>query len=92
MDVGIFPNHINSCIFCVFMCVCLLVIFVFTLCNHMSGIRVRLGFNPLVIIMMSSTKYEVENFWGKKIFSLWLRQMKDLLIQQRVHKALYLGR
>ena len=37
---------------------------------------------------MSSTKYDVEKFCGKGNFSLWQRQMKDLLIQQGVHKAL----
>uniref|UniRef100_A0A2N9IT84 CCHC-type domain-containing protein n=1 Tax=Fagus sylvatica TaxID=28930 RepID=A0A2N9IT84_FAGSY len=37
---------------------------------------------------MSSTKYEVGKFCGKGKFSLWQRRMKDLLIQQGVHKAL----
>ena len=37
---------------------------------------------------MLSTKYDVEKFCGKGNFSLWQRQMKDLLIQQGVHKAL----
>jgi hypothetical protein len=37
---------------------------------------------------MSSTKYEVKKFCGKGKFSLWQRRMKDLLIQQGVHKAL----
>ena len=37
---------------------------------------------------MSSTKYDVEKFCGKGNFSLWQRRMKDLLIQQGVHKAL----
>ena len=37
---------------------------------------------------MSSTKYDVEKFCSKRNFSLWQRQMKDLLIQQGVHKAL----
>ena len=39
-------------------------------------------------VKISSTKYEVEKFCGKGNFSLWQRQMKDLLIQQGVHKAL----
>ena len=38
---------------------------------------------------MSSTKYNVEKFCGKGNFSLWQRRMKDLLIQQGVHKALH---
>ena len=37
---------------------------------------------------MSRTKYDVEKFYGKGNFSLWQRRMKDLLIQQGVHKAL----
>ena len=37
---------------------------------------------------MSSTKYDVEKFCGKGNFSLWQRRMKDLLIQQGVHKCL----
>ena len=37
---------------------------------------------------MSGTKYEVEEFGGKGNFSLWQRRMKDILIQQGVHKAL----
>ncbi|KAL4621167.1 hypothetical protein ACB092_06G208900 [Castanea dentata] len=37
---------------------------------------------------MSSIKYDVEKFCGKRNFSLWQRRMKDLLIQQGVHKAL----
>ena len=37
---------------------------------------------------MSSIKYDVEKFCGKENFSLWQRWMKDLLIQQGVHKAL----
>ena len=37
---------------------------------------------------MSSTKYDVEKFCGKGNFSIWQKQMKDLLIQQGVHKAL----
>jgi hypothetical protein len=53
-----------------------------------SSIRIRLGFSHLVIEKMSSTKYEVKKFYGEENFSLWRRQMKDLLIQQIVHKAL----
>jgi hypothetical protein len=37
---------------------------------------------------MASIKFEVEKFNGKNNFSLWQRRMKDLLIQQGVHKAL----
>ena len=37
---------------------------------------------------MSSTEYDVVKFYGKKKFSPWQRWMKDLLIQQGVHKAL----
>ena len=39
-------------------------------------------------VKMSSAKYDVEKFCGKGNFSLWQRWMKDLLIQQGVHKAL----
>ena len=39
-------------------------------------------------VKMTSTKYDVEKFCGKGNFSLWQRQIKDLLIQQEVHKAL----
>ena len=53
-----------------------------------SGIRARLGFNLLNTVKMSSIKYDVEKFCGKGNFSLWQRQMKDLLIQQVDHKAL----
>jgi hypothetical protein len=37
---------------------------------------------------MASTKFEVDKFNGKNNFSLWQRRMKNLLIQQGVHKAL----
>ena len=37
---------------------------------------------------MLSTKYDLKKFCGKENFSLWQRWMKDLLIQQGVHKAL----
>ena len=37
---------------------------------------------------MASTKFEVEKFNGKNNFSPWQKRMKDLLIQQGVHKAL----
>ena len=53
-----------------------------------SGIKVRLGFNLSNTVKMSSTKYDVEKFCGKGNFSLWRRWMKDLLIQQGVHKSL----
>ena len=36
---------------------------------------------------MSSTEYDIEKFYDKGNFSLWRRRMKDLLIQQGVHKA-----
>ena len=39
-------------------------------------------------VKISSSKYDVEKFCGKGNFSLWQRWMKDLLIQQGVHKAL----
>ena len=35
---------------------------------------------------MSSTKYDIEKFCGKRNFSLWQRRIKDLLIQQGVRK------
>ena len=53
-----------------------------------SGIRARLGFNPLNTVKMLSTKYDVEKFCRKGKFSLWQKWMKDLLIQQGVHKAM----
>jgi hypothetical protein len=37
---------------------------------------------------MASNKFEVDKFNGKNNFSLWQRRMKNLLIQQGVHKAL----
>ena len=67
------------------MCACYLIS---TYLCTTSGIRARLGFDPLNIVKMSSTKYDVEKFCGKGKFSLWQRLMKDLLIQQGVHKAL----
>ena len=33
-------------------------------------------------------KYEIEKFGGNNNFTLWQRRMKDLLIQQKIHKAL----
>ena len=33
-------------------------------------------------------KYEIENFNGKNDFSYWRMQMKNLLISQKLHKAL----
>ena len=53
-----------------------------------SGIKFMLGFNHLNTVKMLSTKYDLEKFCGKGKFSLWQRRMKDLLIQQGVHKAL----
>ena len=83
------PKHINSCV--LYMCLLfnlLLLIGSYGTIYTTSGIRVRLGFNPLNTVKMSSTKYDVEKFFGKENFSLWQRRMKDLLIQQGVHKAL----
>ena len=37
---------------------------------------------------MSTIEYDIEKFYDKGNFSLWRRRMKDLLIQQGVHKAL----
>jgi hypothetical protein len=37
---------------------------------------------------MASIKFEAKKFNGKNNFSLWQRRIKDLLIQQRAHKAL----
>ena len=37
---------------------------------------------------MIGAKYEIEKFLGNNNFTLWQRLMKDLLIQQKVHKAL----
>ena len=37
---------------------------------------------------MASTKFGIEKFDKKNNFSLWQRRMKELLIQQGVHKAL----
>jgi hypothetical protein len=37
---------------------------------------------------MASTKHEVETFNDRNNFSLWQRRIKNLLIQQRVYKAL----
>ena len=37
---------------------------------------------------MSGVKYEVAKFNGDSGFSTWQRRMKDLLIQQGLHKAL----
>ena len=33
-------------------------------------------------------KYEIEKFAGNNNFTLWQRRMKDLLVQQKVHKVL----
>ena len=41
-----------------------------------------------VAIQMSMMKFDVEKFDGIINFSLWLVQVKDLLIQSRLHKAL----
>ena len=37
---------------------------------------------------MTCAKYEIEKFLGNNNFTLWQRQMKGILIQQKVHKAL----
>ena len=37
---------------------------------------------------MTCVKYEIEKFLGNNNFTLWQRQMKGILIQQKVHKAL----
>jgi hypothetical protein len=37
---------------------------------------------------MQSSKFEVENFNGKKNFELWKLKMRDLLVQQGLQKAL----
>ena len=39
-------------------------------------------------VKILSTKYDVEKFCRKGKFSLWQKWMKDLLIQQGVHKAM----
>jgi hypothetical protein len=52
-----------------------------------SGIRAQVREIKLTANMVS-TKFEVEKFNGKNNFSLWQRRLKDLLIQQGVHKGL----
>jgi hypothetical protein len=52
-----------------------------------SGIRAQVREIKLTA-NMASTKFEVEKFNGKNNFSLWQRRLKDLLIQQGVHKGL----
>ena len=37
---------------------------------------------------MIGAKYEIEKFSSNNNFTLWQRRMKDLLIQQKIHKAL----
>eukprot|EP00253_Pinus_taeda_P012974 PITA_12974 len=37
---------------------------------------------------MSNAKFEVEKFTGKSYFALWKLKVKDLLLQQGLHKAL----
>ena len=37
---------------------------------------------------MTGAKYEIEKFSRNKNFTLWSRQMKDLLIQHKVYKVL----
>lgn len=37
---------------------------------------------------MSNAKFEVEKFTGKSNFALWKLKVKDLLVQQGLHKAL----
>ena len=37
---------------------------------------------------LSNAKFEVETFNGKNSFELWKVKMWDLLVQQRLHKAL----
>ena len=41
-----------------------------------------------VEIKMTGANYEIEKFSGNYNFTLWHRRMKDLLIQQKVHKVL----
>ncbi len=88
IDEIILLNHVN---FGVFVCV-VVIYFCFyyyyfksCFCTR-SGIKAWLG--NLLTVKMSSNKYEEESFCGKRKFSLWQRWMNDLLIQQRIHKAL----
>lgn len=37
---------------------------------------------------MSNAKFEVEKFTGKSNFALWKLKVKDLLVQQGLHKTL----
>ena len=37
---------------------------------------------------MSSSKFEIEKFSGKNNFELWKLKMRDVLVQQGLHKAL----
>ena len=37
---------------------------------------------------MSNAKFEMEKFTGKSNFSLWKLKVRDLLVQQGLHKAL----
>jgi hypothetical protein len=37
---------------------------------------------------MTSAKFEIEKFNGKNNFELWKLKMRDLLVQQGLHKAL----
>ena len=37
---------------------------------------------------MLNAKFEVAKFTGKRNFALWKLKVRDLLVQQRLHKAL----
>ena len=37
---------------------------------------------------MTNTKFEVEKFTGKNNFALWKLKVRDLLVQQGLHKVL----
>ena len=49
-----------------------------------SGIRV----DGSLVTKMSVMKFDVEKFYKRINFGLWKVQVKDLLIQSRLHKAL----
>ena len=42
----------------------------------------------MVCFGVSNAKFEVEKFNGKNKFELWKLKMRDLLVQQGLHKAL----
>jgi hypothetical protein len=95
VDVGKFPNHINTMSFSLFYLLFLLILFIIGVCtvttdhNNWNQSQVLEASSLMSRVGTSSVKFDVMKFDGTCNFGLWQSRVKDLLVQQGMVKALY---